>query len=313
MTTAPLRLGLVGCGRLAERGYLPALAAVTDLELVAVADPDEGRRASVGSAVERYRSAAELLAGTPLDGVVIASPVGCHVADARAAAEAGVTALVEKPPAPDLATSAELLSLAPVPHLGFNRRFDVGAIAVRAAVPPEGVIELDLALRYRRPGWSAHVVADDALLDLGPHLIDWVRWITGREVRSVACPELSSERAVLDLELDDGRAHLDAATDRPHEERIELRVDGQPVARHRIGGTFASLRGRLRGGQPDALVTTLRGELVAFAHALRTGERGALGSPTDAWAVMSVIEAARTSATRDGVAVPVPMSPEVTR
>jgi predicted dehydrogenase len=39
----PLRLGLAGCGRLAERGYLPALALRDDVELVAVVDVDPAR------------------------------------------------------------------------------------------------------------------------------------------------------------------------------------------------------------------------------------------------------------------------------
>ena len=41
---APVRIGLVGCGRLAELGYIPALARVHGAQLVAVADPDPIRR-----------------------------------------------------------------------------------------------------------------------------------------------------------------------------------------------------------------------------------------------------------------------------
>ena len=44
MTSHPVRIGLVGCGRLAELGYIPALARVQGAELVAVADPDPIRR-----------------------------------------------------------------------------------------------------------------------------------------------------------------------------------------------------------------------------------------------------------------------------
>ena len=44
----PLRLGLIGCGRLAELGYAPAIARLGEVELVAVADPDRERRDAVG-------------------------------------------------------------------------------------------------------------------------------------------------------------------------------------------------------------------------------------------------------------------------
>ena len=124
--TGPVRLGLVGCGRLAERGYLPALRDVAGVRLAAVADPDPGRRTLLadmastllGQPVAAYDGIGGLLAGEQLDAVLIASPAGSHVADARAAAAAGVTALVEKPPAPDLAGAVELAGLARRPGSG---------------------------------------------------------------------------------------------------------------------------------------------------------------------------------------------------
>lgn len=312
MTTAPepLRLGLVGCGRLAERGYLPALGQVPGLAVAAVVDPDPDRRAqlaaALGGSVSAHATTAELLSGAALDGLIVASPVVAHVADATAAAEAGLVALVEKPPAPDAVTAARLVPLDPAPALAFNRRFDPGAARVRAAVRSTvdggGPLGLHLRLHYRRPGWGAHTVRDDALLDLGPHLVDWARFITGREVVSVACSEATAERAVLVLALSGGAtARLEAATDRPHEERIDARVEGRAIAGHRIGGLLDGLAGRVRrGGRPDALVATLRAELAAFEVLLRTGAPGSLGRPADGVAVMAVLDAARASVARHG-------------
>lgn len=302
MSGSPLRLGIVGCGRLAEAGYLPALAGLDAFEVVAVADPDPARRAAVAAASTTgpvaHASIEDLLDRTPVDGLLIASPVASHVADATLAAAAGVVALVEKPPAPDAAGAAVLLGLAPAPHLGFNRRFDTGAIAARAGVAPGAEVDLHLAIRYRRAGWGAHRVADDALLDLGPHLVDWARWISGREVVAVTAGELSHERATLDLELVGGRAHLEAATDAPHEESIRLLIDGEVVADRRVGGARAGLLARVPivGGSPNRLVSTLRGELVTYAHALRSGDGGQLGTPADGVAAMAVLDAARASA-----------------
>jgi predicted dehydrogenase len=308
MTEPRLRLGVVGCGRLVERGYLPAIAAMSDFELVAVADPSPERCAALAPSVPGFVSADDLLAEAAPDALVIASPVGSHVSDAHAASRAGVVALVEKPPAVDAAEAAQLLALSPAPFVGFNRRFDPGARAARAAVPADGALELDLALQYRRAAWGAHTVRDDALLDLGPHLIDWARWISGRPVRSVACATLAPERVELVLELEGAVARLRAATDRPHEERISVRHNGSHIAQHRTGGLVAGVRGRLRrGGGPDALVATLRAELAAYATALRTQEPTELGTPADGRAVMAIIDAARTSASRAGATIPLPI------
>jgi predicted dehydrogenase len=295
----PIRLGLAGCGRLAEAGYVPALAGLPGVELVAVADPDEGRRAAVGTDLPGYRDAGELVAAEALDGLVIASPVAAHLTDAEAAAAASLVALVEKPPAPDAAGATALAALDPAPVIGFNRRFDVAALAARATVDPSAPVELDLVLRYRRTGWAPVSVHDDALLDLGPHLVDWARWISHREVTSVERAELSATRAVVELTLAGagGRARLEASADQPHTESIEVRQGGTLVSSHQVGGTVDGLKAKLlRSGRPDLLVTTLRGELAAYVALLRTGDRGALATPADGVAAMTVIDAARDAA-----------------
>ncbi|MEM1333542.1 MAG: Gfo/Idh/MocA family oxidoreductase, partial [Actinomycetota bacterium] len=191
---APVRLGLVGCGRLASSGYLPALALCSGVRLAAVTDLDTDRAtalvaeaAAAGHGeVVVARSIAELVAAGPLDGVLVATPVAAHLGDAQDIAAAGLPVLVEKPPAPDAASAAELAKLEPTPFVAFNRRFDPGARAVRAAIGSRarggGVLEVEAAITYRRGSWGAHTVTDDALLDLGPHLVDWVRWSTGAEI-----------------------------------------------------------------------------------------------------------------------------------
>lgn len=321
--TGVVRLGIVGCGRLAERGYVPALAGVDGARLVAVADPSAERRellvqtasSVLGQDVTGHDRVDALLArtaaagGPDLDAVLIASPAARHVADARAVAAAGLPALVEKPPAPDLPGAVELAGLARPPWLGFNRRFDPGARAVRSAVPADGDVDLLLRLSYRRAGWGAHTVRDDALLDLGPHLVDWARWLTGSDIVDVACPTLSHERAVLELTLARGRARLEVATDRPHEELVEVRdATGRVVARHRTGGLVAGLRARLIARGPDLLVTSLRGELTAVVAALRgSATPDDLGTAADGVAVMAAIAAARTSAADQGRPVHLPL------
>lgn len=309
----PLRLGLVGCGRLAEVGYIPAVARTPSLCLVAVADPDRSRRDLVadlarpdnGAEVSRYASADELITAAAVDVVVLVSPADAHRADAERAAAAGVPTLVEKPPAPDGAGAAALAALDPAPWVGFNRRFDPGVAAVRRAVPVDGPVELRLEIHYRRASWGAIAVADDALTDLGPHLVDWARWLLGAEVVAVGDVELAHERASLTLDLGGARAHLRAATDRPHHELAELRDrTGTVVARHRHGGLVAGVRGRLRRG-PHPLVASLAAQLDALAGAVAGGPAPDLATAADGAACMAVLDAARASAAGRGTAVPI--------
>jgi predicted dehydrogenase len=306
--TVNLEIGIVGCGRLAEVGYLPALAHVRGARVVAVADPDATRRARIarlaGPGVREHADLSSLLADRRPDALVVATPVEHHLADATAASDAGVPALLEKPPAPDAATAAALASLANPPWLGFNRRFDPHAARARAALRAHhGDVELELELRYRRRSWSAVHVADDALLDLGPHLVDWARWITGDDLDRVRGLEIGPERAVVLARSARGPVRMTARTDHTYRERIEARDrDGRVVVRQRRGDTFDNLRSRLPGAA-HPLVATLAAELHELVGAVRGVTPVRLATAADGLAVMQVIDAARASAAAGRAAV----------
>jgi predicted dehydrogenase len=299
--TTPVRLGLVGAGRLAQVGYVPAAAAAHDVALTAVAEPDplrRGRVAALAGGVPAFPDAGALLAGAEVDALVLATPAAAHLADARAAASAGLPVLVEKPPAPDRGGAVALAALRPAPFVAFNRRFDPRIAALRATVPPGAEVALFLEIGYRRRGWGAHAVADDALLDLGPHLVDLARWITGAEVTDVRRAEVAPEHAAFDLVLGAARARVRCATDRMHRERLVVRRrGGGRIGRYRAGGLAAAVAGRLPlPGRQHPLVATLTAQLEAFARTVRGAADPTLGRAADGVAVMTVIDAVRPRA-----------------
>ena len=118
-----------------------------------------------------YASAADLLAAGDVDLLVLAHAVEAHVPHARAAAAAGVSSLVEKPPARTTLEAEGLATLDPLPWLGFNRRFEpaVGALRRGLAAPPS---RLELELTMLPASWAARDGSEGVLLDLGPHLVD---------------------------------------------------------------------------------------------------------------------------------------------
>lgn len=318
MSTEPLRLGIVGCGRLAEAGYVPASALVPGARVVAVADPDPARRSQVvsvvaaglpsgGGRVAEFADATAMVEGGAVDAIVLATPVATHVADATVAVEAGIPVLVEKPPAVDGAGTAHLQALGPLVSIGFNRRFDPGARHVRSRLPRSGPLDLRLELGYRRASWGALAVRDEVLLDLMPHLVDWARWLTGSEVADVTATEISHDRARLELTLGRGRATLLAVADSIHRERIEvLDHSGDRLARHRTGGLVAAVVGRVRPQRgPHPLVVSLADQLRAFARVAGGGRDEVLATAADGHAVMTAIDAARLSAARGGQTIPV--------
>jgi predicted dehydrogenase len=95
VSSGDVRIGLVGCGRLAERGYVPALSEADGVQLVAVADPVSERCAAVAPGVAQFASAAAMVGSSALDALILASPAAAHLPDARIAAAAGLHTLIE--------------------------------------------------------------------------------------------------------------------------------------------------------------------------------------------------------------------------
>lgn len=308
--TAPLRVAIVGCGRLAELGYLPAARRTPAVEVVALADPDRARLDEVTAAApgaRPFRSCEELLAADVAEALVVASPPAEHERAARLAARAGVAALVEKPPAPDLAGARRIAALEPPPFVGFNRRFSLGR-GLAGALPAGGAIELEL--RYRRFSWSPVSVRDPALTDLAPHLLDLALVAGLGEPRAVRASSPRPERVTIVAEGERGSARVRCACDRAHRERVVVRdASGRVVLRRRVGGLAEGLRARL-GGAPHPLVASLTAQLGAFAAAVRgAGEAagdGRLATARDGVRAMRLVAAAAASLARGGASVEPP-------
>jgi myo-inositol 2-dehydrogenase / D-chiro-inositol 1-dehydrogenase len=302
---APLRLGIAGCGRIVERGYLPAVRGIPGIELAALADPDleRAKRSAKATEAVAFADATELIAAARVDALVVATPADLHEEIARLASRAGLPSLIEKPPAPNLAGAVALAALDPAPAIGFNRRFMQGR-ELLPLVPTDGWLELELGMRFRRAGWGAHLSRDEALIDAGTHLIDLACFLTGSSPIAVRNATVEAERAGLELELGRARARIHCATDRAYAEHVEVRDrSGRLVATSRTGGLRAAA-GRLRGGE-DPLVGSLRRQLTRFAAKARGGDAGSLADASAGVAAMAVVEAARRSAELSGAEVTV--------
>lgn len=301
---APVRMGLVGCGRLAEFGYLPALRRAAGVVLSGVADLNPHRCKQIAPGVPSYTTIQDLVQGGSVDAVIVSTPTRCHLADARTAAQAKLPVLLEKPPGIDQQEAKALFDLAPRPWIAFNRRFDADLIRLKSGAAGDGSPDVRLELHYRRKAWNPFDMQDDALLDLGPHLIDLARWLTASEVQSVRARALDPVRAEFELTLERGQATVLCSCNRPYRERVQVRSrDGRPLGTFGRGGIVAGIIGKLLPPQENPLVSSLVGQLEAFVQAVRGGATGSLASVADGLAVMTVISAVRRSVAAAGATV----------
>jgi predicted dehydrogenase len=110
----PVRLALVGCGRIAQVAHLPAVEKAEGVELVAVCDPSA---AVAGSVAGRYGLSAAytdqgaVFADGSVEAVLIAAPDRFHHGLASEALRAGRHVLVEKPLAATVPEAGDLVEL----------------------------------------------------------------------------------------------------------------------------------------------------------------------------------------------------------
>src|SRR5262245_47364735 len=104
MSSTPIRLGIVGVGKIVRDQHLPALAKDKDFQLVAAAS----RNATVDG-VANFPAIEEMLASDiGIDAVSLCQPPQVRYQAARAALTAGKHVFLEKPPG---ATVSEVVDL----------------------------------------------------------------------------------------------------------------------------------------------------------------------------------------------------------
>jgi UDP-N-acetyl-2-amino-2-deoxyglucuronate dehydrogenase len=99
LRSRPIRFGLVGCGRIAERHFEAFDRHSDRAQLVAVCDVECGalEQAATRTGAKGFSNLEAMLAGVELDAVVLATPSGLHAPEAMEAAAAGKHVITEKP------------------------------------------------------------------------------------------------------------------------------------------------------------------------------------------------------------------------
>ena len=136
----PLRIGVVGVGRIGTLHAELLAHEVAGVRLEAVCDPVSERSAELAArlAVRPEPDALSLIEADDIDAVAICSSTDTHAEFIEAAAAAGKAIFCEKPISLDLAALDRLNALVDGSGLafqvGFNRRFDPSHASVREAV-----------------------------------------------------------------------------------------------------------------------------------------------------------------------------------
>lgn len=217
-----LKVGLIGCGSIAQLVHLNILTRLPEVALVALAEPDPQRRHAASQRAPSAVACAtyqELLASPEVEAVVICLPNALHAEAAVAALERGKHVYLEKPLALSLDEGRSVLAAwrraGVVGMIGFNLRFQPLFQAAKQHVQSGrlgdlvGVRSVRSTVGQSLPPWKlSRQSGGGVLLDLASHHIDLLHFLFGQTVREVFA-ELRSHRseddsAMLQLQLADG-------------------------------------------------------------------------------------------------------------
>ena len=223
------RIGFVGCGSHATNNLYPMLR-YAHCTVEAVCDLDgnlAARNARIFGAPRHYTDANTMLRDCPLDGVMVVGPSEVHYAVGKAVLERGLPLFVEKPPAPDLPRTQELVDLARAKHTfvmpGFMKRHGMPYAKARKMIQTGAFVP---AMGFFKYGHWAMRDLPGMLHGMSSHPIDLAISFFG-DPRSIVSRMYDSGRAVslaITMTFADGRIAqlmLDASQPRI-QERVEL-------------------------------------------------------------------------------------------
>ncbi|MDI3405288.1 Gfo/Idh/MocA family protein [Streptomyces cavernicola] len=326
-----MRIGLIGTGRIGSF-HAATLARHPRVDALLVADADPARAAELAGRTGVDAAAdVDAVFAAGVDAVVITAATSAHAALIGRAARAGLPTFCEKPIALDLpgtmASLEEVERAGSVLQLGFQRRFDAGYAAARAAVREGRLGRLHTVRAITSdpaPPPAAYLPLSGGLYrDCLVHDFDALRWVTGREVREVyavgsdAGPAMFREAGDVDtaavvLTLDDGTLATATATrcnGAGYDVRMELAGDRDQLAvgwDERTPLTSAEPGGPAVPAKPwpgflERFGPAYEAELAAFVEVAR----GVRENPCDGWEALRALRVAEACevSRREGRAV----------
>lgn len=290
----PLRVGVIGCGRVASYRHLPALTRLPSAEVVALADQDATRLKSVADQFRvpnRHPDVRTLLDKTQVDVIAVCVPVEFHVEVALAALDAEKHVFIEKPLAADLDEADRLHERAMHSRskilMGFNFRWHrlirkARELLSQGAVGQVEMVRTVFASAHETPSeWQKRRSSGGgALFDQAIHLFDLWRFLLNIEVEEVFATSRSGpwddETATVAARLTNGALATATCSERTGENN-EIEIYGRrgrlQVSCYRFDGLAYSPPGSIPGNgraRLEALTQTLK-ELPGSLAQLRYG------------------------------------------
>lgn len=212
-----IRVGIVGCGKITQRLALPQLAACPDAEVAALVDINRAAASRLATrfAVDPRRIWTDwrrMLRSAEVDAIAVCVPNALHAEVAIAALEAKKHVLVEKPMALTLDEADAMVAAARASRrylfVEQTQRFDPVHETAYEVLRSGRLGRLHMVRgRIGHAGpeyWSPtsrwflnrREAGGGAIMDVGAHIVDLLRWFVGARVRRVCAVAKTLQKSI---------------------------------------------------------------------------------------------------------------------
>src|SRR3954464_12307234 len=285
-----MRVGVIGAGVMGTN-HARVLGGLPNTSLVGIVDPlpEHRTRATEHAGCRAFETLEQLLA-EGVDAVTIAAPTHLHHEIALPCLERKIHIMVEKPVASTVEEGREIVAAASragvTLMVGHVERFNPAVAAIKQALTGEDILSIAITRVGPFPPRMSNV---GVVIDLAVHDIDLIRWFTESDIIEVQ-PQLSSavaERediALLQFRTASGvLAHINTNWLTPFKARnVTVATRGKYIT----GDLLTRQVTECFGFRPDGSYSMrhlpvghdepLRAELIAFVHAVRSGNKPAV-------------------------------------
>ncbi|MEZ6066209.1 MAG: Gfo/Idh/MocA family oxidoreductase [Planctomycetaceae bacterium] len=319
-----IRWGVLGCGRIARKSMLPAIADAHGAELSGVASERPGVAAAVVGELQRgraFNSYDDLLADDRIDAVYVPATGDRHFALVQSALSAGKHVLCEKPLTRTVREAEELVTLADKAGLLLQEAFmwrhhprttETLRLLRSGAIGVLKLVRVDFSFTLAQEDWRLQPDrGGGAVWDLGCYGVNAARLFAGGEpveVTSVARFATTGADLAMQIALrfsDDVLASIDCGFDVPWRCRLELvgtagTIEWPTAFQHWNPVIWLRETPIRWDGEPQVIhcpeVNQYRAQVEAFGESVAAGRL--LSPAEDGLANMRVLEAAMQTAKR---------------
>jgi UDP-N-acetylglucosamine 3-dehydrogenase len=253
-----LRAGLIGLGAMG-RNHARVLSGLEDVDFVGVVEP-AGDPHGLAQGATLLSTVADLVA-SGVDYVVVACPTALHEQVGLQLAEAGVSALVEKPLAHTVEAATRLVkafeSRGLVAGVGHIERYNPALQHLRERLEAGELGEVYQVVTRRQGPFPSRIADVGVVKDLATHDIDLTAWVTNRAYTSISARTVTK-------------------SGRPHEDMVTAvgELEGGIMVNHLVNwlSPFKERSTVVTGERGCFIADTLTADLTFFANGVAATE-----------------------------------------